>query len=130
MEIVFHVHHADVSDRMRRRAEQALRKVARRARRPVDGVIRFQQDGAIRCVELAVHSANGRRFIARSEARYFGTALTEAARRLAMQLDHTKRTPKSRARRRVGTGAVRPKARDAAVAAALAGPTAEATGIA
>jgi ribosome-associated translation inhibitor RaiA len=109
MEIVFHTHHADVSDRMRRRAEQALRKVARRARRPVDAVIRFQQDGDLRRVELALHSANGRRFIARSESRFFGTALAEAARRLAMQLDHTKRTPKSRARRRVRTARVRPR---------------------
>jgi hypothetical protein len=84
---------------MRRRAEQALRRVARRARRPIDAVIRFQQDGAVRCVELGLHSAGGRRFIARAEARYFGNALSEAARRLAMQLDHTKRTPKARARR-------------------------------
>ena len=99
MEIVFHAHHADISDRMRRRAEQALRKVARRARRPVDGVIRFRQDGRTKGVELVLHTANGRRYVASAEARFFGTALAEASRRLTMQLDHTKRTPKARARR-------------------------------
>ena len=101
MEIVFHTHHAPASDRMRRRAELALRKAARRAPRPVDAVIRFQQDGPTRCVELVLHTASGRRYIARSEARYFGTALADAARRLAMQLDHAKRTPKARARQRL-----------------------------
>jgi ribosome-associated translation inhibitor RaiA len=105
MEIVFHTHHATISDRMRRRAELALNKVARRARRPVDGVIRFQQDGTMRVVELTLHTSNGRRYIASSESRYFGTALADAARRLVMQLDHTKRTPKSRARRLARTGA-------------------------
>ena len=99
MEIVFHNHDAAISDRMRRRAETAVRKVARRATRVVDAVVRFQQDGPTRRVELVLHTGSGKRYIANSEGRYFGTALADAARRLAMQLDHTKRTPKSRARR-------------------------------
>ena len=99
MEIVFHNHDAPISDRMRRRAETALRKAARRAPRAVDGVIRFQQDGAVRRVEMTLHTASGRRYVAQSEARYFGSALADAARRLTMQLDHGKRTPKARARR-------------------------------
>lgn len=98
MEIVFQNHDAPVSERMRRRAETALRKAARRAPRAVDGVIRFQQDGSVRRVELTLHTAAGRRYVARSEGRWFGTALADAARRLTMQLDHAKRTPKSRAR--------------------------------
>ena len=105
MLIMFHAHHADVSDNMRRRAEQALRKVARRARRPVDAAIRFQQDGSVRRVELTLHTAGGRRYVARSEDRFFGSALADAARRLAMQVNHTKRTPKARARRRARAGA-------------------------
>ena len=105
MLIMFHAHHAEVSDHMRRRAEQALRKVARRARRPVDAAIRFQQDGSVRRVELTLHTAGGRRYVARSEDRFFGSALADAARRLAMQVDHTKRTPKARARRRARVGA-------------------------
>ena len=104
MQIVFHTHHADISDNMRRRAEQALRKVARRAQRPVDGAIRFQQDGTLRRVELTLHTAGGRRYVARSEDRFFGTALSTAARRLAMQVDHTKRTPKARAKRARAAG--------------------------
>ena len=105
MEIVFHAHNADVSDNMRRRAEQALRKVARRSKRPVDAAIRFQQDGALRRVELTLHTASGRRYVARSEDRFFGSALATAARRLATQLDHNKRTPKVRGRERARAGA-------------------------
>jgi hypothetical protein len=99
MEIVFHNHDAPISDRMRRRAELALRKVARRAARVVDGSVRFQQDGPTRRVELVLHTGSGKRYIAASEGRYFGTALADAVRRLTMQLDHSKRTPKARARR-------------------------------
>ena len=107
MQIVFHAHNATaVSDHMRRRAEQALRKVARRSRRPVDGTIRFQQDGTLKRVELTLHAAGGRRFVARAEDRFFGSALAAAARRLAMQVDHTKRTPKARGRERARVGAV------------------------
>ena len=101
MEIVFHVHDAPLSDRMRRRAEQLIRKLALRAKRPVDAVVRFRQDGPTRRVELVLHTASGRRYVSNSEGRFFGTALTDAARRLATQLDHTKRTPKARARRLV-----------------------------
>jgi ribosome-associated translation inhibitor RaiA len=106
MQIVFHAHNAtEVSDHMRRRAEQALRKVARRAHRPVDAVIRFQQDGTVRRVELTLHAAGGRRYVARSEDRFFGSALAAAARRLAIQVGHTKRTPKARGRARARAGA-------------------------
>ena len=105
MEIVFHTHHAPLSDRMRRRAEQALRKVARRVARPVDAVVRFEQDGPTRRVELVLHVASGRRFVAQSEARYFGTALGDAIRRVEQQVDHTKRSPKTRARRLARTRA-------------------------
>lgn len=99
MEIVFQIHDAPISDRMKSRAEQALRKAARRAARPQDAVIRFQQDGTVRRVEMTLHTAGGRRFVAKADAPYFGTALATAARKLAMQLDHSKRTPKAKARK-------------------------------
>lgn len=99
MEIVFYTHHAVASAQLRHKAELAVRKAARRAVRPVDAVIRFEQDGAVRRVELALHTARGRLYVARAEARFFGFALSDAARRLAAQLSNTKRSPKSLARR-------------------------------
>jgi hypothetical protein len=103
MEIVFHVHDAPVSDRMRRRAEEAVRKLALRARRPVDAVIRFRQDGPTRRVELSLHTASGKRYVSNAESRWFGSALADAVRRIATQLDHAKRTSKARARRTART---------------------------
>jgi ribosome-associated translation inhibitor RaiA len=99
MEIVFQIHDAPVSDRMKKRAEQALLKAARRAPRAQDAVIRFQVDGAVKRVEMTLHTASGKRYVAKSDASYFGTALSDAARKLTMQLDHSKRTPKARARK-------------------------------
>ena len=86
MEIVFQIHDASISDRMKKRAEEALMKAARRAARPQDAVIRFQQDGRVRRVEMTLHTAGGRRFVASSDAPYFGSALSGAARKLAMLL--------------------------------------------
>lgn len=105
MEIVFQIHDAQVSDRMKRRAREALLKAARRASRPLDAVIRFQRDGALKRVEMTLHTAGGRRFVARADAPYFGPALGHVARKLAMQLDHKKRTPRARARKLARKGA-------------------------
>lgn len=105
MEIVFQIHDAPISDRMKKRAELALLKAARRAQRPQDAVIRFQVDGSVKRVELTLHTASGKRHVAKSDSAYFGTALNDAARKLAMQLDHTKRTPKARARKLARRGA-------------------------
>ena len=99
MDIVYQIHDAPISERMKKRAELALVKAARRAARPQDAVIRFQQDGTVRRVEMTLHTAGGRRYVAKADAPYFGSAITAAARKLAMQLDHTKRTPKARARK-------------------------------
>ena len=98
MEIVFQNHDAPMSERMKRRAEQLVRKVALRMPRAVDATVRFQEDGATRRVEIILHGANGRRLVANSEGRYFGPALGDAARKLAQQVGHTRRTAKSRAR--------------------------------
>lgn len=105
MQIQFQNHDAPVSDRMLRRAERAVRHAARRAHRPVDAVIRFREDGPTRRVELTLHTARGRRFVASSEARYFGPAIAGAARRLTEQLTRSKVTQKERARGAAPRGA-------------------------
>ena len=81
MEIIFHAHHANVSDRMRKRAESAVRRVARRMARAVDGIIRFEQDGPVKRVEIVLHAPRQRDLIARGEGRYFGPAFAGAMRR-------------------------------------------------
>jgi ribosome-associated translation inhibitor RaiA len=98
VEIVFQSHHADVSQPMRDRARRAVEKLATRLRRAVDAVIRFEQDGPTRRVEIVLHAPRQRRLIAAGEGRYFGPALASAVERLERQTRETKRPPKLRRR--------------------------------
>lgn len=98
MEIIFHAHHAVVSDHMRQRAERALRKLASRCTRPVDAVVRFEQDGPMRHVEIVLNRARRRPIIAKGAARTYGPALAEAVQRLESQLAHVERPAKPRPR--------------------------------
>ena len=104
MEIIFHSHHAAVSPRMQQRAEQGIRKVVARLGRAVDAVVRFEEDGPTRRVEVVLHVARGRRLVAHGEGRHFGPALATALDRLGARIGHVRRSRKSAARQR-GPGA-------------------------
>lgn len=96
MEIIFHAHHAVISDRMRARAERAVHKLAGRLRRPVDAIVRFEQDGPMHRVEIMLHAPRRRALVAMARHRTFGPALAEAAARLETQLQRVKRSRKAR----------------------------------
>lgn len=98
MEIIFHAHHADISERMRKRAEGAVRRAAARLRRAVDGIIRFEQDGRVKRVEIVLHAPRQRKLIARGEGSYYGPALSIAVDRLMSQI-RTLRAERRRAER-------------------------------
>jgi ribosome-associated translation inhibitor RaiA len=100
MQIIFHSHHASVSDRLRLRAEQGVRKLANRLGGAVDAVIRFENDGRARRVEIVMHASRHRRLVAGGEARYLGPALSEALDGLRDQLDRARRARSKAARRR------------------------------
>ena len=103
MEIIFHAHHANISDRMRRRAEAAVKRAAIRLARAVDAIIRFEQDGPVKRVELLLHAPRQRDLIARGEARYFGPAFAAAMDRLIAQIQALRATRRT-ARRVVAAG--------------------------
>ena len=98
MEIIFHSHRAAVSDNMRLRAERAVRKLGARVKRPVDAVVRFEQDGPTRRVEIVLHAPGKRSLVSEGAGRHFGPALADAAARLQARLGRLKRTPRARAR--------------------------------
>jgi ribosome-associated translation inhibitor RaiA len=100
MQIIFHSHHASVSDRMRLRAEQGVRKLANRLGGTVDAVIRFEDDGPTRRVEIVMHASRHRRLVAGGEGRYLGPALSEAMDGLRDQIDRARRMRSKAARRR------------------------------
>ena len=98
MEIIFHAHHAIVSERMRRRAEASVRRAAARLTRAVDAIIRFEQDGRVKRVEIVLHAPRQRKLIARGEGSYYGPALAMAVGRLMNQI-RTLRSERRRAER-------------------------------
>ena len=105
MEIIFHVHHANVSERMRKRAEAAVRRAALRMSRAVDAIIRFEQDGPVKRVEIHLHAPRQRNLVARGEARFFGPALAAAMARLTAQIQSLRAGRRTARRATVGKAA-------------------------
>jgi ribosome-associated translation inhibitor RaiA len=77
-------------------------KLGQRLTKPSTGVIRFEEDGRIRRVELEIQTP-GRRLVAEGTGRYFGPALAAALAHLEAQLRRSGRLTMRRARRRVRT---------------------------
>lgn len=98
MEIVFHSHHAIISDRLRMRAERGVRKLAQRHPGTVGATIRFEQDGTTRAVELVLHLPGRRQLFAKAGGRYWGPAIADALRQLEHQAAAVKRTRKEQGR--------------------------------
>ncbi len=99
MEIDFHSHHATISDRMQLRARRGVDKIAQRLNRAIDAIIRFEQDGPIRRVEIVLHAPQHKNLIAEGTSKFFGPALADALGRLEEQVRKYKRPAKERARR-------------------------------
>lgn len=99
MEILFQSHHAQVSERMRERARIAVTRLGARLARAVNAVVRFEEDGPTRRVEIVLHAPKRREVVAEGSARFFGPALRYAIDRLDAQTRQLKRTPKSRSRK-------------------------------
>jgi ribosome-associated translation inhibitor RaiA len=98
VEIVFQSHHANVTDRLRLAARRGLEKLASRLTRPVGAVVRFEEDGRLRRVEVVLQ-ARGRQLIAEAEGRYYGPALSQALAHLESRLRRVRRPVAQRARR-------------------------------
>lgn len=99
MEILFQSHHAQVPERLRERARVAVTRLGARLARAVNAVIRFEEDGPTRRVEIVLHAPKRRAMVAEGSARFFGPALTYAIDRLDAQTRQVKRTPKTRGRK-------------------------------
>jgi ribosome-associated translation inhibitor RaiA len=90
VDIVFHSHHADVSDSMRARAQRIVTKVASRTTRVTGAIVRFEEDGPTRKVNIELH-ASGRKLVAESRGRFFGAALADAGQRLLTRVQRDRR---------------------------------------
>ncbi|HYN83518.1 MAG TPA: hypothetical protein VES88_18725 [Gemmatimonadaceae bacterium] len=86
---------------MRRRAELAVQRAARLAR-GADAIVRFEQDGPVKRVEIVLHAPRQRNIVALAEDRFYGRALTAAIARLSAQVRRLGRARKSGVRKRAG----------------------------
>ena len=109
MEIIFHAHHAVISPRLQQRAEASLRRLVVRLGRAVDAIVRIEQDGPSRRVELVLHAPRGRRLVARGEGRFFGPALTMALGKLTAQVARSRTVRNTATRGRPGRAVGRRK---------------------
>ena len=99
MEIIFHEHHAVVSEHMRQRASSGVRRLAERLERAVDAVVRFEQDGPMRRVEIILRTPRHKQLVAKSEGRYFGPTLAAVLAKLRTQIAALKKPMRARAAR-------------------------------
>lgn len=81
MDIVFHAHHAELSEDLRARAARIVAKVAARMTRVTGAVVRFDEDSRVRRVVIELH-ASGRKVVADGRAAHFVDALAAAGHRL------------------------------------------------
>jgi ribosome-associated translation inhibitor RaiA len=105
MQIILHSHHASISDRLRLRAEQGVRKLATRLGGAVDAVVRFESDGPVHRVEIVMRGSRHRRLVAEGQARYLGPALAQAMGGLRDQVERARRARSKGERRRAAVKA-------------------------
>ncbi|HEY7895308.1 MAG TPA: HPF/RaiA family ribosome-associated protein [Gemmatimonadaceae bacterium] len=96
MDITVQAHQVEVSSFLRTRAERMIRRLAAMLHRPVDAVVRFEQDGEERRVEIVLHAPKRRSLVGAAHHRNAGPALAEAGRRVEAQILRLKRPASSR----------------------------------
>ncbi|MFI5310969.1 MAG: HPF/RaiA family ribosome-associated protein [Gemmatimonadales bacterium] len=96
---MLHNHRAEVSDAIRRKVELMVARAALRFRGAMKAVVRFEEDGRVRRVEVVLHLSRREPVVALGEGRFFGPASAQALARLGEQLRHGKSRRKARTRR-------------------------------
>jgi ribosome-associated translation inhibitor RaiA len=104
LNIIFHSHHATVSEHMRKRAARAVERAAARIPRIVEGIVRFEEDGPTRRVTVTLRAPKHHDVMGRAEGRFFGPALTLAVARVLSQANR-ERSAAGHARGRRGARA-------------------------
>lgn len=98
MELSFSHRGIALTQSMLKKAEQAVLKAAERIPRATGAIVRFDEDGPERRVEIVFTAPRGTRLVASSTARYWGPALNAALLKLVRQASKERRTPQRRTR--------------------------------
>jgi ribosome-associated translation inhibitor RaiA len=106
VEIVFSHRGIALTESMLKKAELAILKAAERVPRATGAVVRFEEDGPERRVEIVFTAPQGVRLVASTSGRFWGPALDDAVNKLVRQASRERHTPARHtpARRAPGTG--------------------------
>jgi ribosomal subunit interface protein len=94
MEIQFHGHQTEITEGLRVRADEGVRKLAEHLGRPVDADVWFDEDGVRKTVELVLHAPHYDKLVAKGEGKYHEPALTDAIAKLNAQIRRLKSAKK------------------------------------
>ena len=86
MEVVIHGHQTEVTDVLKARATDGVRKLNEHFQRLISADVRFEEDGVFKSVEVVVHAPRNTQLVARAESKYHETALNDAIAKLDAQI--------------------------------------------
>ncbi len=96
MHMVFSHRGIALTQSMLKKAERAVLTAAERIPRATGAVVRFEEDGPERRVEIVFTAPRGTRVVASAAGRYWGPALNAALTKLVRQASKERRTPQRR----------------------------------
>lgn len=79
--------HCEIPDELRARARTLVERLAKIAARPHDARVIFADDHGAAAVELRLHTARGKVYVAKAQGDDHRSALDRAAQRVRRQLD-------------------------------------------
>ena len=86
MEVVIRGHQAELTDSLKTRAEDGVRKLNDHLRQLVSADVCFAGEGVQKSVELIVHAPGNARLVSKAEAKYHEAALTDAIAKMDAQI--------------------------------------------
>lgn len=89
MRVIVTARHCEIPEALRHRAEEQVRKAAKKAHRPQRAQVVFDADHQLKVVEIQVSLPRGQVHVATGEARTFRSALDRASAKLLHQFDKT-----------------------------------------
>ena len=87
MRITITARHCEITDELRARARTLVERLAKIAARPHDAQVIFADDHGVAAVELRLHTARSKVYVAKAQADDHRSALDSAAQRVRRQLD-------------------------------------------
>ncbi|HEV8401267.1 MAG TPA: HPF/RaiA family ribosome-associated protein [Gemmatimonadales bacterium] len=87
MRITITARHCEIPDELRARARTLVERLAKIAARPHDAQVIFADDHGVAAVELRLHTARSKVYVAKAQADDHRSALDSAAQRVRRQLD-------------------------------------------